>query len=700
MNLSGEAEKLIRHLTVTESNYNTAWKILSNRYDNKRLLISNILERLLNQSNITIGSAKQIKAMLDTTQECIMMLENLELKVFENWDPILLHILLKKLDKDSHAQYEQSLKSPKELQSLKGFLKFMDYRFQSMEAVGVKQINNNQKWEKGSSHIAETNNERCTICNKAHSIYKCEKLLGMKLIEREIEIRKHKLCYNCLKKGHSMNNCRSFGCRVCKRKHNTLLHRYKNINKETNEKQELNLNKEEASNMAGVCEVKSERYVFLGTAVISAFKKNQEAIDCRVLLDSGSQLNFISEKLMRRLGLDTQNDKLNICGIGKSSISSTSRVNIKIASKTANYEINIEVYVIKEITSLQPQRHINIAEWPLQNVVLSDPNFNVPRRIDMLLGAEMYAEFMRNGQIKIGPNLPTLQKTVFGWMVFGKMKLDESLIKFWNIEEVRDSEKLLTKSEQLCEEHFKNTTRRDKSGRFEVSLPILGDSTILGESRRIAFRRFLNIEEKLRKNQQLKMQYTEFRKEYETLGHMEKVSADDIPKNHYFIPHHCVLREESTTTKLRVVFDASCKTTSNLSLNDIMLKGPNIQDDLFDILIRFTTYKYVITADIKKMYRQIKVAEQNQNLQMIMWRNDPKDSINYYKLKTVTYGTRAAPYLAVRCLKQLAKDEMLKYPAAAKIIDDFYVDDIITVIIAKHPILLPGTDFVSKLLMN
>ena len=86
---------------------------------------------------------------------------------------------------------------------------------------------------------------------------------------------------------------------------------------------------------------------------------------------------------------------------------------------------------------------------------------------------------------------------------------------------------------------------------------------------------------------------------------MEQISWEEIPENHYFLPHHAVIKENSTTTKTRIVFDASCKTSNNLSLNDILLKGPCIQDDLFDILIRFRFPKYVMCADIEKMYRQI-----------------------------------------------------------------------------------------------
>ena len=96
-------------------------------------------------------------------------------------------------------------------------------------------------------------------------------------------------------------------------------------------------------------------------------------------------------------------------------------------------------------------------------------------------------------------------------------------------------------------------------------------------------------------------------KEYEKLGHMELVKDEEneIEGETCYLPHHAVRKEYSTSTKLRVVFDASCKTQSGVSLNDILLKGPVIQDDITYILARFRTHKYVLSADVEKMYRQI-----------------------------------------------------------------------------------------------
>ncbi|XP_018371762.1 PREDICTED: uncharacterized protein LOC108766766 [Trachymyrmex cornetzi] len=115
--------------------------------------------------------------------------------------------------------------------------------------------------------------------------------------------------------------------------------------------------------------------------------------------------------------------------------------------------------------------------------------------------------------------------------------------------------------------------------------------------------------------------------------------------------------------------------------------GPKIQQELMEILIRFRQHNYVLIADISKMFRQIKINKRDRALQRILWRDDPRDTILKFELTTVTYGTASAPYLAQRCLKQLALDNSQTYPgAAATIQNDFYMDDLIT-----------GSDSVSHL---
>ncbi|KAL4090535.1 hypothetical protein QTP88_025350 [Uroleucon formosanum] len=130
------------------------------------------------------------------------------------------------------------------------------------------------------------------------------------------------------------------------------------------------------------------------------------------------------------------------------------------------------------------------------------------------------------------------------------------------------------------------------------------------------------------------------------------------------------------TTKLWVVFDALCTTDIGKSLNDILLKGPSIQDDLINIITRFRIHKYAMSADIQTMYRQIWIAEKDRDFRCVLWRANPEDEVKEYRLNTVTYGTSPASYLATACLKKLADDMRPLFPdASTAVTTDFYMDD-------------------------
>ena len=111
-----------------------------------------------------------------------------------------------------------------------------------------------------------------------------------------------------------------------------------------------------------------------------------------------------------------------------------------------------------------------------------------------------------------------------------------------------------------------------------------------------------------------------------------------------------------------------------------MLKvGPVIQRDLVDITIRFRQHPFVITDDIEKMYRQVKIADYQRSLQVILWRENNNEPVKEYDLNTLTFGTTSTSFLATRCLYQLALNNKDKYLEACEVIQrDFYVDDLLT----------------------
>ena len=171
--------------------------------------------------------------------------------------------------------------------------------------------------------------------------------------------------------------------------------------------------------------------------------------------------------------------------------------------------------------------------------------------------------------------------------------------------------------------------------------------------------------------------YKEFMQEYLELGHMKKVEGP-LNKSAYYMPHHGVLKETSSTTKLRVVFNASAKSGKNASLNEILMTGPTVQSSLWAILLRFRLFPFMFTADIEKMYRQIWVHEEDQQYQQILWR-DEKNNVCAFKLLTVTYGTSSAPFIATFTINELASKFLKSHHEAAKSLQyDVYVDYILT----------------------
>ncbi|CAG9129851.1 unnamed protein product [Plutella xylostella] len=236
--------------------------------------------------------------------------------------------------------------------------------------------------------------------------------------------------------------------------------------------------------------------------------------------------------------------------------------------------------------------------------------------------------------------------------------------------------------ERECEASFSEHTSRNADGRFVVTIPLKESPDVLGDSYNMARRRFMSLEKRFERDPVLKEHYTKFMQEYIDLGHITE-NTINVPQDNkvsYYIPHHGLFQP-----KCRVVFDAGAASTSGKSFNDIQKIGPTVQDDLFSILVRFRQHKYVVTADVEKMYRAIEVNPSQRSLQQIIYRSEPYLPLKTYTLNTLTYGCSSAPYLATKCLVSLAdqvQDDKVKYAIQR----NFYVDDY-----------LDGDDSIEKL---
>lgn len=740
VSLKNEAAQVIASLPITDANYPTAWKLLTDRYENNKAISNTHIREIIDLPSIQKTSHSELRHLLDNFLKNYRALELMDNDV-KTWDGILIFILLEKLDFNSRREWENythNIAKPK----IADFSNFLLQRCTMLEAVAPKAnnittISAHTKPPK-ACHLTASNNNLlpttiCPLCKESHRIYFCQKFKNLSLSARYDKINSLGLCVNCLRYGHNKTECQSSGCKVCQKPHNTLLHSYNqtfhqhysntnngtrnrrnqnnqfnNQNTSQHERQNAEVNTNADSAFNGVFlhhsqEINNEPLVLLSTAIINVFDINHRPVQCRVLLDSGSQSNFVTHDLVKKLRLPTRSIEIPVHGINQISTNITKKTQITLTSVTNNYyKSTLSFLVLDKITNHTPQFPINIDHLNIpKNIVLADPKFNCSQGIDMLIGAATFYDLLCIGQIKLGYNLPTLQKTRLGWIVSGEIALSKNPIntqsfltnidlnkqleKFWSSEEIpqnsNEISNILTNEENDCEQHFIENFSRDVTGRFVVKLPLKDNYINLGESQEIACRRLYSIEKKLANNNYLQKSYLDFMKEYKLLGHMSEISLDSDNNSGkiVYLPHHAVEKPDSTSTKVRVVFDASAKTSTNLSLNDILKTGPTIQQDLFSILLRFRKHNVVLVGDLTKMYRQILVHPDNRNLQRIVWRENPKAKISHFTLNTVTYGTTSASFLATRCLKQIAIETKIVCPNESDIIaSDFYVDDLLT----------------------
>ncbi|XP_033229750.1 uncharacterized protein LOC117181300 [Belonocnema kinseyi] len=363
-----------------------------------------------------------------------------------------------------------------------------------------------------------------------------------------------------------------------------------------------------------------EESVLLATALVHTKGSDGSRHLTRVLLDQGAQASFISESLVQRLRLARQPAIISVRSVGDSRTRPTrGLVQLKVYSR-----IHPQATFWESISSVQS---IVGLQSPVDHELL-----NLLRR------------FVVQEDIPLSVN-------------------DNSV------------------AEEECEQLFTSTFQRSHDGRYIVRLPLKDRSINLGNSRSAAYRALVHMERRFRRDPELAKKYSNVINEYAELGDMELVSnPEDLQHDKgYFLPHHCVIKENSSSTKLRVVFNASQRTDKGVPLNELLHSGPKLQTELADVILRWRMYSVFFTADIEKMFRRIWIHPVDQTFKKILWRESHDQEVRTYYLKTVTFGFTSLPYLAIRTLLQLAEDEGDNYPLASQILrKEIYVDDVLS----------------------
>ncbi|XP_077296681.1 uncharacterized protein LOC143918614 [Arctopsyche grandis] len=574
--LQGSAMQVIQGLENTEENYTIAWELLVERYNHSRMIIKTKINSMFNLRAIQRENYTDLRHLIDEITINIRTLQTMGQPI-KHWDSILICIVLSKLPLRMQIEWENTLpnKDMPAYDSLKNFLENRCSVLQSIDASNSKPVyqNNNdfsvRTYNRQTRNFESIKKKRCHFCDREHFTASCPILTKQTPLERRRSATEKKLCFRCLNSGHMWENCHSkFTCKDCNRAHHTLLHI-----PQTSIVEETNFSPQTYTNIG------TFHNALLATASVLLKDHDGKFHKCRALLDPGSQTNYITAKLARNLKIKQNHVHIPITMLQGVTTNTTNSINTIINSEVSNFSSDITFLILNSITGMLPNENINksILNIP-KNINMSDKYWHKPGQIDVLLGVHIFWKTLKTEKVDLGQNQPTMFETEFGWIISGRIptlksssitcnlsiaKLNNQVKQLWEIEEVpeilpRSSEE--TKSEQ----HFKDNISRLPSGRFSVKLPFKSSPNDLGNSLCVAEKRLESLEKRFVKDESLKRQYHDFLSEYEKLGHMTECFPPKKNETVYYLPHHAVIKESSVSTKCRVVFDASSKTSNNI----------------------------------------------------------------------------------------------------------------------------------------
>ena len=679
---NGPARTVVQGLTQTADSYQEAVRCLKERYDRPRLIHREHVRSIIQAPPLKACNGRELRRLYDLCNQHIRAI-----KASDDYeiDTLLTIIMELKLDEVTKLKWMEHSNHSKTTPPHSELLKFLDLQAQHFESAPPER----KLQTTAHKTYAAATEETCIACGRGnHSVGKCYKLQDMTREERWDVVIKGALCRNCLKPGHIANKCRAPPmCETCHKYHHTLLH------KEAGTKPERGTTTPKDTTYA----VPSRRgdEVLLMTCRVKVISSDGSVTQARALLDCAASTSLITERLAQQLRLPRRPSNFTINGVAGVNVRPKGTVKFKVAGARGGREIEVEASVLPKVTADLPTVPVSpVTEWKhLTGLELADPDYGVPARIDMLLGGKVFSKAVLHGR-RFGPTgAPSAFKTCFGWVLNGEVRGahrqnlthvccvaldDDTLKRFWEIEDYNLLKPIFSPEERAVVEHFENFHTRDKEGRFIVPLPRKVDVTLLGESRDQALRRFKRLEQSLRANGKFG-EFAEVIHEYFEMGHAEHVPQEEVDSPHleaYYLPMHAVHKEESTTSKLRVVFDASARTTSGSSLNDHLLVGPTVHPSLIDVLLRFRRFRVALTTDVSRMYRAVRLPDDQKDLHRFLWRDNPRKKIMDYRMTRLTFGVSASSFAANMALRQNALSQLEVRPQAARVaLESFYVDD-------------------------
>jgi len=223
--VSGAAANLLINLAASDDSYSTAWKILTNEYEDKQVLIRIHVQSILCFPPMKTENLAELKRLRDTVATARAALANLGSPV-EHWDHILVGSMELKFSPKTEREWNRTLGNSKEFPSYEEIYKFLTiYTRGCSNATRASDAVNVKTRVKSRPSVNSVSVPTCVNCAGSHKLNVCEDFLAEPIAQRIALVKKKQACFNCLRSSHFTSKCPSRSrCVHCRRKHHSLLH--------------------------------------------------------------------------------------------------------------------------------------------------------------------------------------------------------------------------------------------------------------------------------------------------------------------------------------------------------------------------------------------------------------------------------------------------------------------------------------------
>lgn len=511
----------------------------------------------------------------------------------------------------------------------------------------------------------------CVYCESSgHKSVQCDKIIATS--ERKKQLALKKLCFNCTGANHRASECYcSTTCQLCHKKHHT-----------------------------SICDKKPEQMMVAngkGSVTYPVVVVEIGGIKCRALLDTGAGSSYASAALLDRMGKQPARKEFRRIEMMMQTTNKEIEIyEVAIKNLSGDFQLETEVTKVNRgvlLTLANPQYNDLIKQFDhLKGVTMDDTDAKKELPVHLILGTSEYARIKTRTTPKIGnPGEPIAEQTQLGWTIMSSGKEPDLTQMLMTQTTASDYDNLCrldvlglqdhpVDDQECVYQEFKEQLVRNQDGSYETGLLWKGNHPPLASNKNGSLKRLDNLVKKLDRQPNMLENYDAIIKDQLSQGIVERVQ--EKPKgNEFYIPHKAVVRETATSTKIRIVYDASARPNEESpSLNECLETGPQLQNQLWSVLVRSRFHPVALAGDLKQAFLQVRVREQDRDAMRFHWLKDlTSREVETLRFTRALFGLSISPFLLGGVIKQHLQNMEPTYPEQVEEIRrSLYVDDLIT----------------------